>query len=134
MNESMQWYAQLIKPEWAPPAWVFGPVWSVLYAVIAVSFGAVIVLAMRKKLPASVVAPFAVNLVSNVIYSPIQFGLKSNELASIDILVVLGSILWAMAAVWPHRKWIALAQVPYLAWVSFATCLQLTVTYLNYGA
>ncbi len=134
MNESMQWYAQLIKPEWAPPAWVFGPVWSVLYAVIAVSFGAVIVLAMRKKLPASVMAPFAVNLVSNVIYSPIQFGLKSNELASIDILVVLGSILWAMAAVWPHRTWIALAQVPYLAWVSFATCLQLTVTYLNYGA
>lgn len=134
MNESMQWYAQLAKPEWAPPAWVFGPVWTVLYAVIAVTFGAVIVLAMRKKLPPAVVAPFAVNLASNVIYSPIQFGLKSNELASIDILVVLGSILWAMAAVWPHRRWIALAQLPYLAWVSFATCLQLTITYLNHGA
>lgn len=133
MNESMQWYAELLKPSWAPPAWVFGPVWSVLYVIIAISFGAVLVLAIQKKIPRTVLIPFAINLASNALYSPIQFQLRSNELASVDILIVLGSLAWAMAAVWPHRKWIAYAQVPYFCWVAFATCLQLTITYLNYG-
>lgn len=133
MDESMQWYAQLLKPDWAPPAWVFGPVWSVLYAVIAVSFGAAAYLAWRRAIPRRIIVPFVLNLVSNALYSPIQFGLRSNELASVDILIVLATLAWAMIAIWPHRKWIALVQVPYLLWVSFATCLQLTITYLNFG-
>lgn len=135
MNElaSMQWYAQLLKPSWAPPADVFGPVWSVLYVIIAISFGAVLVLAIKKKIPRTVLIPFMINIVSNALYSPIQFGLRNNELASVDILIVLGSLAWAMIAIWPHRKWIAYAQIPYFLWVAFATCLQLTITYLNYG-
>lgn len=134
MNESMLWYAQLAKPSWAPPAWLFGPVWTVLYAVIAVSFGAALALAVRKKIPAATLVPFAINLVSNALYSPIQFGLKSNLLASVDILVVLASVLWAMRAIWPHRQWIAFAQIPYLAWVAFATVLQLTIAWMNRGS
>ena len=133
MEDAALWYAQLAKPDWAPPAWLFGPVWSVLYVIIAISFGAVLYHAARGNLPKRVVLPFGINIVANALYSPIQFQLRNNELASIDILIVLATILWAMAAVWPHRKWIALAQIPYLAWVSFATALQLTITYLNYG-
>jgi tryptophan-rich sensory protein len=135
MNElaSMEWYAQLIKPSWAPPADVFGPVWSVLYAVIAISFGAVLFHAARGNIPKKILIPFAINLVANALYSPIQFGLRNNELASVDILIVLGTLAWAMAAIWPHRKWIAYAQIPYFCWVAFATGLQLTITYLNYG-
>lgn len=133
MNNSMQWYAELLKPSWAPPAWVFGPVWSVLYAIIAISFGAVLVLAIQKKIPRTILIPFTINVIANALYSPIQFGLRSNELASVDILVVLGSLAWAIIAIWPHRRWIAFAQIPYLCWVAFATFLQLTITYLNYG-
>lgn len=133
MNESMLWYAELLKPSWAPPAWLFGPAWSVLYVIIAVSFGAVLFHAARGDVPKKILLPFALNAVANALYSPIQFGLRSNELASVDILVVLLSLAWAMTAVWPHRKWITYAQIPYLLWVSFATCLQLTITYLNYG-
>jgi tryptophan-rich sensory protein len=79
-----------------------------------------------------VALPFALNLVFNAIFTPLQFNLRSNVLAAIDIILVLGTLVWAMVAVFPHVKWIAYAQVPYLLWVCFATVLQLTITYLNY--
>ncbi|MCX6752378.1 MAG: tryptophan-rich sensory protein [Candidatus Nomurabacteria bacterium] len=71
------------------------------------------------------------NLVFNFIFTPLQFGLKSNLLSAIDILFVLGTIIWAMIAIYPHARWITYIQIPYLLWVSFATVLQLTITYLN---
>lgn len=125
------WYATLTKPTWAPPSWLFGPVWTVLYIGIFVSFGTVFALVAQKKLPAVVALPFALNLLFNFSFTPLQFGLRSNALASIDILLVLGTLLWAMYAVYPLRPWIAYAQVPYLLWVSFATVLQLTITWMN---
>ncbi len=131
MDET-QWYEALIKPGWAPPPWLFGPVWTVLYAVIAVSFCAVFWLVYRRTVPRAVAVPFALNLIANAAFTPLQFGLRSNVLAAADILLVLGTLLWAMVAVWPHRRWIAYAQVPYLLWVTFATVLQLTITFLNW--
>ena len=130
MNEYL-WYQQLTRPTWAPPAWLFGPVWGVLYVIIAVSFGTVFVLAARRKIPRAVAVPFLLNLAFNAAFTPIQFGLKNNLLASVDILLVLATIIWAMVAIWPKARWVAYAQVPYLLWVSFATVLQLTITWLN---
>lgn len=125
------WYSTLIKPMWAPPAWLFGPVWSVLYLIIAVSYARVAWLWLKGRISTRVLAPFALNLLFNLVFSPIQFGLQNNLLASIDILLVLATILWAMKAICRHEKWIAYAQIPYLLWVSFATVLQLTITFLN---
>lgn len=133
MDGTTLWYAQLLKPSWAPPSWLFGPVWSVLYLGIAISFSATFLLFLRGKIPAIVLAPFLLNIVFNLAFSPIQFQLRSNELASVDILLVLGTLIWAMVAIRPFAPWIAYAQIPYLLWVAFATMLQLTVTYLNYG-
>lgn len=124
-------YADFIKPDWAPPAWLFGPVWSVLYLLIAISFGYVFYKWIRKELPFSVVLPFGLNLIFNVIFTPIQFGLQNNLLAAIDIILVLGTLVWFMVAIWKKYTWVALVNIPYLAWVSFATVLQLTVLYLN---
>mgnify|MGYP001582386087 CR=1 FL=1 len=132
MNDTYLWYQELIRPTWAPPAYLFGPVWSVLYVIIAISFGAAIYLAVTKKIPTPVVVPFLLNLVFNFAFTPLQFGLQNNLLASVDILLTLGTILWAIKSIYPHRKWIAYAQIPYLLWVSFATVLQLTITYLNF--
>jgi tryptophan-rich sensory protein len=128
------WYSQLVKPSWAPPSWLFGPVWAVLYAIIAVSFGMVFYKAFTKQIPWLVVLPFALNLLFNFIFTPIQFGLKNNVLASIDILLVVATLLWAFVAIWhaaPGLRWVVYVNIPYLLWGTFATCLQLTITYLN---
>lgn len=130
--ENYGWYQELIKPVWAPPAWLFGPVWTVLYSIIAVSFGTVFYKAFTKHIPWTVAIPFALNLVFNFAFTPLQFGLKNNLLAAIDVLLVLGTLIWALVAVWPHLRWVVYANIPYLLWVSFATVLQLTITYLNY--
>jgi benzodiazapine receptor len=128
------WYSQLIKPSWAPPSWLFGPVWTVLYAIIAVTYGTVFYKIYTKQIPWIVGVPLAFNLFFNFIFTPIQFGLKNNLLASIDILLVLGTLVWALYVVWqtlPGFRWIVYANIPYLLWVTFATCLQLTITFLN---
>ena len=131
MSNSYSWYQQLIKPTWAPPSWLFGPVWTVLYVIIAVSFGTVFYKVFKRKLPVVILIPFVLNLIFNFSFTYLQFGLKSNILAAIDILLVLGTLVWAMIAIYPHIKWVAIANIPYLLWVCFATVLQLTVTYLN---
>ena len=131
MNNAYNWYSQLIKPTWAPPSWLFGPVWTVLYVLIAVSFGKVFIMAFQKRLSFIVVLPFILNLFFNFIFTSIQFGLKNNLLAAADILLVLSTLIWAMIAIFPYMKWVTYIQIPYLLWVSFATVLQLTVTYLN---
>ncbi|HQT82713.1 MAG TPA: tryptophan-rich sensory protein [Candidatus Paceibacterota bacterium] len=124
-------YQTFVKPSWSPPAWVFGPVWTVLYAIIAVTFGTVFYKSYAGEVPWAVALPFALNLVFNFSYTWLQFGLKNYTLASVDIILVLGTLVWALVAVYPYLKWVALANIPYLLWVSFATVLQLTITVLN---
>jgi len=132
--QSFEWYSQLMKPSWSPPAWLFGPVWAVLYAIIAISFGTVFYKAVTRQIPWIIALPFALNLVFNFAFTPLQFGLRNNLLASIDILFVAGTLIWALYALWhaaPDLRWIVYANIPYLLWTTFATCLQLTITYLN---
>ena len=125
------WYSQLIKPFWSPPSWLFGPVWTFLYILIAISFGKVFLMLLQKRIPFIIALPFILNLIFNFLFTPLQFGLKSNLLAAVDILLVLGTLIWAMIAIYPHIRWVTYIQIPYLLWVSFATVLQLTITYLN---
>ena len=128
------WYQTLIKPSWSPPAWIFGPVWTVLYVIITVSFGTVFYKALSRQIPWLVALPFGLNLVFNLALTPIQFGLRNNLLASLDILLVLGTLVWALYTIWnnvPSLRWVAYVNIPYLLWVTFATSLQLTITYLN---
>lgn len=131
-NNAYNWYSQLVRPSWIPPSWLFGPVWTFLYILIAVSFVAVFYKTIKRQIPAAVALPFVLNLVFNFVFTPIQFGLQNNILAAADILLILGTLIWAMAVVWRYARWIACMQIPYLLWVSFATILQLTITYLNW--
>ena len=131
MNNTYDWYSKLIKPTWAPPSWLFGPIWTFLYILIAISFGSVFKLAWQKQIPANVVLPFILNLFFNAIFTYLQFGLKSNILAAIDIILVLATLVWAMIIIYPYERWITYMQIPYVIWVMIATVLQLSVTYLN---
>src|SRR3954462_5486813 len=132
MNNFMTWYNSLAKPSWTPSPSTIGLVWQILYPIILVTCLFVFVQAVRRKIPRRVAMPFAINLVANLIFTPIQFGLRNLPLASLDILIVWATILWMIAAVWKHYRWVALAQVPYLIWVSIATVLQLSITWMNW--
>ena len=134
MDNTYNWYQTLVKPSWAPAAWVFGPVWTVLYVIIAISFGFVLLQYLKRRLPFRVLLPFILNLLFNLAYTPIQFGLKNNALASLDILLVLATLVWAMVAIRQRARWVVGVNIPYLVWVLFATVLQLSITWLNRGA
>ena len=125
------WYENLIKPNWAPPSWLFGQVWSVLYIIIFISFGFVFLKTFLREIPWIVALPFALNIVFNIAFSFFQFELRNNFLAMIDIFLVVATLAWALIAIWPYASWVALANVPYLLWGLFATALQVSITYLN---
>lgn len=131
MNDSYNWYSTLIKPTWSPPSYLFGPVWTFLYVLITFSFGKVFLMGWKKEISFIVVLPFILNLIFNFAFTYLQFGLKNNLLAAIDIILVLITLIWAMISIYKHVHWVTFAQIPYLIWVSFATFLQLTITYLN---
>ncbi|MDD5289923.1 MAG: tryptophan-rich sensory protein [Patescibacteria group bacterium] len=127
------WYQTLIKPTWAPPAWLFGPVWIALYAIIIASFGYVGFLFFKGRISFLVLLPFILNIIFNMLFTPLQFGLQNNLLAAIDIFLVLGTLIWALLAIFPFAKWVSFINLPYLLWVCFATVLQLTITILNWS-
>lgn len=131
MNNAYSWYSQLVKPSWASSSWLFGPVWTILYLMIAVSFGAVFYKAFTKQLPWIIALPFILNLIFNFSFTPLQFGFKNNLLAAIDILLVLATLIWSIIVIYPKWRWVALVNLPYLFWVCFATILQITITCLN---
>ena len=129
----LDWYNSLAKPEWTPAPATIGLIWQILYPIIFISFAFVFVQAIRGKVPWLVALPFAINLIANLIFTPIQFGMRNLPLASVDILIVWGTIIWMCLAIWRHYRWVAIAQVPYFAWVSIATVLQISITAMNWG-
>ena len=129
--ENYQWYQSLIKPSFAPPSWVFGPAWSILYILIAISFGKVALLWSQGKIGWLIALPFILNLIFNFAFTPLQFGIQNLNLASIDILLVLGTLIWAMIVIYPYAPWVTYINIPYLLWVSFATIVQLSINFLN---
>lgn len=130
-NRTEVQYAGYRKPGWAPPSWVFGPVWMVLYIIIAISFGRVAYLYSTGGVPLAIAWPFLANLVFNIAYTPLQFRFRNYLLASVDVLLVFATLFYAMYSIYSFEPWIAYANIPYLLWTAFASVLQLTVTYMN---
>ena len=126
------WYDALDKPAWTPEPSTIGLVWQLLYPIILVTFGYVFYRVARKQIPWPVAIPFGVNLIANVAFTPIQLGLRNLPLAALDIVIVWLTILWAMKTIWPHHRWIAISQIPYLIWVTIASVLQFTITWNNW--
>ncbi|HMQ09675.1 MAG TPA: tryptophan-rich sensory protein [Oligoflexia bacterium] len=125
------WYQSLLKPDWAPPAWVFGPVWTFLYVLIIISFSYVGFLAFKKKIGFIILLPFLLNIIFNLLFTPLQFSLHNNVLALLDVILVFLTLIWAMIVIYPFAQWVTWIQIPYLLWVSFAMLLQASITYLN---
>ena len=92
----------------------------------------VFVKSFRGNIPAIVALPFLLNVIFNIAFTPLQFGLQNNLLAAIDITLVLFTLIAALVMIYPYYPIVTYVNIPYLAWVSFATVLQFTVTYLNW--
>jgi tryptophan-rich sensory protein len=124
------WYATLAKPSWNPPAWVFGPVWTVLYGMMAVAVW--LVWLQRHDRPITVpIAWFAVQLIFNAAWSPLFFGLHRIDLALVDIAGLWIALAVTARLFFKQRVIAGALLTPYLLWVSFATTLNLAIWRLN---
>lgn len=130
MNEE-SWYQTLKKPSWSPDSSVFGRVWTPLYVIIMIVNVYVLTEIIIGKLSWNVGLAFWINLFFNLIFTPIQFGLKNNFLAMVVIYLILATVAWAMFAIWPYSKFTSLTYLPYLIWVAIATLLQTQIWLLN---
>lgn len=118
------WYTTLNKPLLSPPNWVFAPVWTTLYILMGIS----LYLVWRKTHVPSV---FWVQLILNATWSIVFFGLKSPILALVDIVVLWLAIFLTIKSFYKINKLAGNLLIPYLAWVSFATILNLSIVILN---
>lgn len=122
-----EWYAGLTKPTFNPPNWIFAPVWTLLYVLIAIA-------GWRCWERAPSVAPMRIwvaQLVLNFLWSPIFFGAHFMGLAFVVILALLASILTFMFASWRQDKVATWLFAPYVVWVGFATLLNGALWWLN---
>jgi len=124
------WYADLAKPSWTPPDWIFGPVWSALYLMMAVAAW----LVWRQRGLAAAWRPlllFLLQLVLNSLWSIAFFGLQNPAAAAVEIVWLWVAILLTMLAFWPRSAAAGALLLPYLAWVSFAAVLNFEIWRLN---
>ncbi len=125
-----EWYAALRKPSWNPPGWIFGPVWTALYAMMAVAAWLVWqrggFAAQRHAL-----GLFLAQLTLNALWTPLFFGLRQPGVAFAEIILLWLAILATLLAFRPVSRAAVWLLVPYLAWVSFAAVLNGTLWRLN---
>jgi benzodiazapine receptor len=127
------WYPGLLKPVGTPPSWVFGPVWSVLYLLMATAAW----LVWQERHVHDVGLPLGLffgQLVLNVVWSFIFFGLQRPGLALVEILVLLLAIGLTTISFSRHSRYALWLMTPYLGWVAYATYLNLGLWWLNRGA
>jgi translocator protein len=130
--DASTFYSQLTRPPWAPPAWLFGPVWSVLYALMAVSAWWV----WRARGFAAnrgALVLFVAQLAGNALWSWLFFGWHRGALAFAEVLLLWCLIAATLGAFWRISGLAAALLVPYLAWVTFAAALTFAVWRLNPG-
>lgn len=126
-SDSSQTYEQLEQPAYAPPSWLFGPVWTVLYVTIAVAGW----LTWRRSGFDRAMVPYAAQLVLNAAWTPLFFGGDRYGLALAEIVVLLAVLVVTIAMFAPRSRAAAGLLVPYTAWVAFATALNAGIWWLN---
>ena len=124
------WYVEINKPEWNPPNWIFAPVWSTLFLMMAVAVWLVWKQAGFGKSRFALGA-FAVQLVLNALWSVVFFGMKETGWACVEIAMLWAAIVVTTCLFYRHSKLAAGLMIPYLMWVSFASFLNFTIWQMN---
>lgn len=123
-------YQDLVRPDWAPPSWLFGPVWTALYLMMAVAAW----LVWRERGFAGArgaLTLFLVQLVANGLWSWLFFAWRQGALAFVEVLLLWALIVATLIAFWRVRPLAGVLLVPYLLWVTFASALTFTVWQMN---
>jgi tryptophan-rich sensory protein len=128
--DAQTYYASLKQPAWAPPAWLFGPAWTTLYTLMAVAACLVV---RRAGLPAArpALALYGLQLVLNALWTWLFFRWHLGAWATAEVLMLLGAIALTARAFWRIRPIAGWLLAPYLAWVTFASALTVSVWRLN---
>lgn len=124
------WYPTLIKPLWTPPDWIFAPVWTCLYIMIAIA-GALLYQAEYSDKRAVALMFYCGQLTLNLIWSFLFFALRSPALGLIDIILLSILICITIIKAWPVRRLASILLIPYLLWVLYATSLNAEIWWLN---
>ncbi len=124
------WYPLLVKPSWNPPGWVFGPVWTTLYVMMALAAW----LVWRRRGfrgGAAAFGWFALQLALNALWSPLFFGLQNPRAALVDVVLLWAAIGGTVIAFWKGSRPAGILLLPYWLWVSFAAALNFAIWRLN---
>lgn len=124
------WYARQRRPAWAPPAWLFGPVWSLLYVLMGVASW-LVWRAAPTDARSTALAWYAAQLLLNAAWTPVFFGARSPTGAFGVISALLVVLFTTVAAFWNVRRAAAYLMLPYLAWTAFAAALNGVVVLMN---
>lgn len=134
MPNIQPWYNSLNHPFWRPPNWVFGPVWTILYFMLAyvgwrlwISFDG----SVGQKLKQPVIRFYFIQLILNFIWSPLFFGMHMTGLALIDLVLIIVFTVFTMTEAKKVDRTITWLLVPYLLWLLFASSLNSAIVYLN---
>ena len=125
------WYESLVKPALTPPSWLFGPVWTVLYAMMALAAVLVWRQGWERGEVKRALGVFLLQLVLNLVWSPLFFGAHKVGLALLDIVLMWVAIVWTIRLFYKLSRPAAYLLVPYLVWVSFAMYLNFALWMLN---
>lgn len=125
-----EWYFSLRKPSWQPPDWLFGPAWTVIFLLIAISSVMAWNAAAAADRPA-LLALLIANGILNIAWSGLFFTLRRPDWALYEVVLLWLSILALVVWIWPLSQTASLLLLPYLAWVSFASMLNLAIVRLN---
>jgi tryptophan-rich sensory protein len=123
------WYAELVKPSFNPPNYLFGPVWITLYLLMGISLYLIWNAKDKKIMPAVII--FAIQLILNSVWSIVFFGLHSPFYAFIIIVALWIFIVLSIVFFFRIRKTAAYLLIPYICWVSFAAVLNFAIFSLN---
>ena len=124
------WYASLLKPSWNPPAWIFGPAWTLLYTMMAAAAWLIWREGGWKK-QRRALGLFLAQLLLNALWTPLFFGLHHPALAFAEIVVLWLVLATTLRSFWLVKKAACLLLVPYLAWTTFAAALNFAIWRLN---
>ncbi len=131
LNSIPTWYATLSKPSFAPPNWLFGPVWTTLYILMGISAYLIWEKGMKKKLVRNALLLFALQLILNALWSILFFGLRSPLYGLVCIALLWLSIALTIKLFYSIDKRAAYLLIPYILWVSFASILNYSIWMLN---